>query len=187
MRKMQPELRLNIGCGHNHLPGFVNVDKSPACNPDVVFNAETQPWPWESDSAAEVVFQHSLEHMGADAGVFLGLMCELYRICGPGALVRITVPHPRHDTFINDPTHVRIVTPNLLCLFDREKNKQCIASGFANTPLAIYVGVDFVLESYNIVLAPRYHEKFIQGELSEEALQMLVAERNNVAVEYRMF
>ena len=48
--------------------------------------------------------------------VFLGMMKELYRICRDGAEIEINVPHPRHDNFIGDPTHVRIITPDTLLI-----------------------------------------------------------------------
>ncbi|MBF0395018.1 MAG: hypothetical protein HQL38_20270, partial [Alphaproteobacteria bacterium] len=38
---------------------------------------------------------------------FRAVMRELYRICRDGASITVTVPHPRHDNFIGDPTHVK--------------------------------------------------------------------------------
>jgi hypothetical protein len=178
--------KLNIGCGFNSIPGFLNLDKSPACHPDLVFDAESQPWPWETNSILEVLFFHSLEHMGADTNVFLGMIRELYRVCAPDARVRILAPHPRHDDFINDPTHVRVITPALLTLFDRQRNLQWIEGHFANTPLAIYLDVDFVLESSEVTLVSRYHEIVASGELSEETIRVLLLERNNIAAEYKI-
>ncbi len=177
-------LRLNIGCGFNLIRGFINVDKSPTCHLDLVFDAETQPWPWPTSSIDEVLFFHSLEHMGPDPSVFLGMICELYRVCASRARVRIVAPHPRHDDFINDPTHIRPITPLLFTLFDRERNLQWIEGHFANTPLAIYLGVDFVVESSEVTLTADYQEKVQRGELSEEAVRTLLLERNNIAKEY---
>jgi hypothetical protein len=133
-----------------------------------------------------VLFNHSLEHLGASASLFLRLMQELYRVCAPGAKVHINVPHPRHDNFLNDPTHVRAITPELLCLFDLERNRQWVAGGFSNSPLAMYLGVNFVLESSEIALVPAYQQRLAAGELSPEELKILLAERNNIAQEYRM-
>jgi hypothetical protein len=181
-----PTSRLNLGCGFNSIPGFLNVDRSPVCHPDLVFDLETQPWPWETNSVREVLFYHAMEHMGGDSQVFLGLIRELYRVCAPNARVRVVTPHPRHDDFINDPTHVRIVTPDLLSLFDRQRNLRWIGGKFDNTPLALYLGVDFVLESSEMVLVPRYQEKIVSGELSEEAMRALLLERNNIASEYKI-
>jgi hypothetical protein len=49
-------------------------------------------------------------------------MREIYRVCRHDAVVHVVVPHPRHDDFINDPTHVRPITPEVLSLFDRSTN-----------------------------------------------------------------
>jgi hypothetical protein len=179
-------LKLNIGCGFNSFPSYVNVDKSAACHPDLIFDAEKQPWPWETNSVAEVLFFHSLEHMGATSDLFLGMIRELYRVCMANARIRILAPHPRHDDFINDPTHVRVLTPALFTLFDRERNLKWIEGRFANTPLAIYLGVDFVIESSEVTLVPAYHEKVVSGELSQDAVRVLLRERNNVASEYNI-
>ncbi len=53
----------------------------------------------------------------------------MYRVCRDGAVISISVPHPRHDDFINDPTHVRVVTPELLNLFNKKLNKQWAEGG----------------------------------------------------------
>lgn len=113
-------MRLNMGCGHRKADGYLNVDLSPACAPDQVVDLEVVPWPWPDDAPEEVVFFHCLEHLGRDPRVFLSLFQELYRVCRNDALIRIVVPHPRHDHFLNDPNHVRAITPNLLALFSRK-------------------------------------------------------------------
>jgi hypothetical protein len=179
-------VKFNMGCGHGHLDGYVNVDAFAACAPDEVVDLERTPWPWPDGCAEEVVFNHSLEHMGGDAKVFLAMMVELYRICAPGAVVRITVPHPRHDNFIGDPTHVRIITPAVLALFDRKLNDEWKAQGASNTPLAHYLDIDFVIEQATTVLDEPYAGQLRAGTLTQvEALDFLRT-RNNVAREIQM-
>jgi SAM-dependent methyltransferase len=179
-------LKLNMGCGHNRLADFVNVDAAPQCAPDQVADLETTPWPWESDSVGEVVFNHSLEHMGADPKVFLAMMQELYRVMAPGGRVRIVVPHPRHDNFINDPTHVRAVTPAMLELFDRRKNDAWQAAGVANSPLAHYTGVDFELVDTKAILAEPYRSRLLAKQMTVAQLDAAAAAQNNVIEEFRL-
>ncbi len=175
-----------MGSGQNPRPGYVNVDASPACRPDEVWDLEQTPWPWPDNCAEEVLFIHSLEHMGGDPKVFLAIMRELYRICAPNASVMIHVPHPRHDNFINDPTHVRAISPPMLTLFDREANEEWREKGAANSPLALYNGVDFKVAAYRGVLAEPYRTQVEAGELTEAAIEEIVRSRNNVLTEWRM-
>ena len=171
-------MKLNLGCGVNHLQGYVNVDVHPAAKPNVVHDLEQFPWPFEDSSVDEVVLNHVLEHLGADPKVFVGIFRELYRVCRPGALVKIVVPHPRHDHFLGDPTHVRAVTPAVLSLFSKANCAEWAKQGAANTPLAVYADVDFELRDLKMIVEPAYAKK--------PNLEELARHWNNVVVEYRM-
>jgi hypothetical protein len=136
-------LRLNLGCGANLKDGYINVDKFG--EPDVRHDLEVFPWPWPDDSVVEILLIHVLEHLGQDPNVFLGIMKELYRVCQDGATVGIVVPDPRHENFLSDPTHVRPITPKMLTLFSQQRNRDWIARGCSNSPLALFHGIDFEL------------------------------------------
>lgn len=136
-------IRLNLGSGMRPVAGFVNVDKFG--DPDVRHDLEVFPWPWPDDAVAEVLMCHVLEHLGSRPEIYLGILRELYRVCRGDAAIRIVVPHPRHDYFLDDPTHVRAVTSLGLQLFSQRLNRRWIAAGAANTPLGLYLGVDFEL------------------------------------------
>lgn len=179
-------MKLNLGCGRHRLEGFVNVDAEAACEPDQVVDLERFPWPWPDNSVEEVLLRHVLEHLGADAKVFLKIMQELYRVCAPGAVVKIQVPHPRHDDYLGDPTHVRPVTPQMLSHFDRELNETWQAQGAANTPLALYTGVDFKTTRANILVGAPYNAQLQRGEISMPEMEQLVRERNNVATQFHI-
>lgn len=179
-------MKFNMGCGQNRQPGYVNVDSAAASEPDEVVDLEVTPWPWPDGCAEEIVFNHSLEHMGADPKVFLAIMREIYRIAAPGAAVRIHAPHPRHDSFVNDPTHVRAITPQMMELFDRPLNELWRERGVANTPLSLYLDVDFELVRRDVVLDEPYRSRLKSGALSTEAAQELVKTGNNIAAEFRI-
>jgi hypothetical protein len=123
------------------LDGYVNVDRFG--EPDLSHDLEVVPWPWPDDSVDEILLKHVLEHLGRDTMVYLEIWKEMYRVCRDGATIRIIVPHHRHEYFYNDPTHVRAVTADGMTLFSQRLNGQCIARGLANTPLALYLGIDF--------------------------------------------
>ena len=180
-------MKLNLGCGHNRLEGYVNVDKQPACMPDELVDLERFPWPYPDNSVDKIVLNHVLEHLGADTETFFRIVKELYRVSKSGAAIHINVPHPRHDNFIGDPTHVRIITPGVLSLFSKRLNREWIEKRAANSPLALYLDVDFELISTELVLDEPWIAKCtVNGVLDTEKADDAVARFNNVASEIRM-
>jgi len=130
-----------------------------------------------------MVFNHSLEHMGGDPKVFLGIMQEIYRVLKPDGVVQINVPHPRHDDFMNDPTHVRAVTAEMMSLFDRSMNDKWKEMGAANSPLAHYTGVDFETINVQNVFEDSYLEQYQAGTLTADQIVEYVSSRLNVIKE----
>ncbi|MFN9871591.1 MAG: class I SAM-dependent methyltransferase [Cyanobacteriota bacterium] len=149
-----PVIKLNLGCGSRQLEGYVNVDGFAGCHPDQVVDLERTPWPFPDNSAEEIVLHHVLEHLGQQPKVFLAVMQELYRVAAADALIHIDVPHPLHDDFRTDPTHVRSITPRTLSMFSRRNCEEWQRLGYANTPLALMTGVDFEIESVRYDLDP---------------------------------
>jgi len=92
---------LNLGCGRKHLPNAVNLDITPDTNPDVVHDLNRRPWPFPDGRFDEVHAYDVFEHLED----VIGTMEEVHRICRPGAVVRITVPHFSCANAFTDPTH----------------------------------------------------------------------------------
>ncbi len=176
-------MKLNLGCSFNHMMDAENVDISPLCKPDRIVDLEQFPWPWESDSVDEICMIHSLEHLGRDPEVFLGVMRELYRVLVPGGEVHITVPHPRHDNYINSPTHVRPVTGITLQQFSLAWNKQTREEGFANETFAQDLGVDFKLTENKLIIAKPWWDKHQRGLITKDELEFACASYWNVIEE----
>ena len=177
-------LRLNLGSGKNPKPGYINVDKYGT--PDVLCDLEQFPWPWETNSVGEVLLNHVLEHLGETREGYFGIIKELYRVCAAGATIHITVPHPRHDNFINDPTHVRAVTPRGLELFSKTRNNEGIKRGCADSPLGLYLDVDLEVVSSQFVLDEPWATQFGNKQIGQAETEQAVHRYNNVVKEIRM-
>ncbi len=177
-------IKLNLGSGKNPKKGFVNVDKYGT--PDVQHDLEKFPWPWDTSSVGEILMGHVLEHLGQTTETYLGIIKELYRISAPDATIRIAVPHPRHDDFLSDPTHVRAITPRTWELFSKRLNQEWMRLGYANSPLALYLDVDFEVLSSEYVLDEPWASQFKKKQITQAELMQAVSRYNNVVKEIKM-
>lgn len=184
---MNEKIKLHLGCGNKRFEGFINADKYKTQMSDLVFDIEETPWPWANDSVNEIKLIHVLEHVGQSVDVFLNIIKEMYRVCSHNAIIEIHVPHPRHDNFLGDPTHVRPITPQNLSLFDKQLNDYWVAGGVSSaTPLAHYLDVDFQISNLITVLDPAYHKKYASGELTLDEINQISRDLNNVIGEYHI-
>jgi len=181
---MREEIKLNLGCGNDHKEAYINVDKYG--KPDLQHDLELFPWPWKDSSVSEIVLKHTLEHLGQETETFLKIIKEIYRVCKHQATVHITVPHPRHDDFIIDPTHVRKITPDSIALFSKKNNEISVRKGYANSTLGIYLDVDLEMAHVLMVLDPFWAQSFIEEKISEKELASAARKYNNVIREVRM-
>jgi hypothetical protein len=97
--------------------------------------------------------------------------------------VTVTVPHPRHDHYLNDPTHVRPITPQGLEMFSQKRNREWIGKGHGNTPLGLYLGVDFELTKVDVVPDEPWRSRLQRGEITAAELQAAMRMHANVITE----
>jgi hypothetical protein len=162
------DLRLNLGCGSKRIPGYINVDKFG--DPDLHFDLDTFPYPWDDNSVSEIELHHVLEHLGQQTNTYLNIIQELYRICQPGAKIHIRVPHHRSDRFFHDPTHVRPITSVGLSMFSKQRNREWQAAGKAFTLLALYLDVDFELVKVNYTPSEVWIDRYPESAADIERL-----------------
>ena len=176
-------MKLNLGSGSKILDGYTNVDKYDYYKPDIVHDLENVPYPFEDNSIYEILLSHVLEHIGQSPDIFLEIIKEFYRICKNNSLIKIIVPHPRHDEFIADPTHVRPITILGLQLFDKDLNLEWEKQNGANTPLALINNVNFKVKNVKYNLDPNYVQKFENNKIEKSQVDKDVKELNNVVKE----
>lgn len=179
-------MKLNLGSGLNKKEDFVNVDKSPQGNPDVVMDLEVTPRTFKDNEVEEILLNHTLEHLGKDVNTFFGIIKEMYRVCRNGARIEINVPHPRHDSFLNDPTHVRFITPRILDLFSRKNCLRWQPSGAAKSPLALYLDIAVEVLSSTVSVENEYLQQLNSGRICHREPASMITRYNNIATEYRI-
>lgn len=106
---------LHIGAGNLKMRGATTLDINPRVKPDVVWDLNLFPYPFEAGSFDLIVCEHVIEHLQN----VIQVMEELHRISRPGARVRIQVPHFSSLNFNTDPTHIHAFSSrsfDYLCL-----------------------------------------------------------------------
>lgn len=114
---------LLLGAGSNHTrklvyggrtewSGLVTLDMNPAHKPDVVWDLEKRPLPFEDNTFDTISAFEVLEHIGrqGDWRGFFEEWSEYWRILKPGGLFFGTSPHWQSPWAWGDPGHVRVVT-----------------------------------------------------------------------------
>lgn len=175
-------MRLNLGCGNKKLHGYVNIDQSEYCNPDLLLNLENTPYPFKSSSVDEIIMNSVLEHFPSQPDDFFRILKEIYRIMKDQALLRILCPHPFHRWQIVDFTHQKPIDKEGLEMLDKEFCKKLIRSGDAKTPLAMIYDIDFrIIESKTFVDPDcAKHIKTVLGEYEPSKLESYAYLFNNI-------
>lgn len=95
-------MKLNLGCGHDYLAGWINVDAVEQVKPDVLLDLH-QEWHWPNDTVHEVLLKDILEHFTWED--LQWVMSELSRVTALGAMVTVRVPNIDQITrqFAKDP------------------------------------------------------------------------------------
>ena len=178
------QARLNLGCGTKRKIKMINCDMYPSTAADITFDLEENNWPIPDASVVEVELSSVLEHI-RNSTIFFK---ELYRVCAHGAKINITVPHPRHDWFLMDPTHVKPWHPESFLHLDLDRCLQWYFSGDSKTPLAVYWKIDFKIIEMKIT--PENNS--VQGEIdtlfSRDGVDLNLANKylNNVAADLQV-
>ena len=83
------ELCINIGCGPNCLPGWINVDIARHEGLDIVWDLR-QGLPFPDESCTAVFGEHVIEHIRKEDAA--KLLKECYRVLQKGGIIRLSTP-----------------------------------------------------------------------------------------------
>lgn len=113
---------LLIGCGSNRAKklqwegrsewaALTTLDIAPQHNPDVIWDANVLPLPFDDDSFDEIHAYEMLEHVGrqGDYQFFFDQWSDFWRILKPGGVFLGTVPLPSSVWAWGDPSHTRVI------------------------------------------------------------------------------
>lgn len=101
MPEPQGLTRLNLGCGTDIRPGFLNVDLVKGPGVALVYDLNRLPWPWADNTFELVLANHFLEHTDD----LIGVLREIWRISRPQARLQIRVPYFASFLSFKDLTH----------------------------------------------------------------------------------
>lgn len=101
--------KLNVGCGRDIKPGWVNLDISKDCNPDVLLDIRTKNLPWNENHFEEIYISGVLEQVG-DNDQFIHVMNECHRVLVKGGKMVLIVPNAKYAIAHQDPMDVRKFT-----------------------------------------------------------------------------
>jgi predicted SAM-dependent methyltransferase len=90
LAKLDPhDLRVNIGCGPNALPGWINLDAARADGIDVLWDLR-HGLPFPSESCTAIFGEHVIEHITKEDAE--KLLRDCHRVLQKGGVVRISTP-----------------------------------------------------------------------------------------------
>jgi SAM-dependent methyltransferase len=93
---------LSVGCGHREpARDLIRLDLSPDVKPDVIWNLNDFPYPFDESYFSEIECMDVIEHLENIPRA----MEEFHRILEPNGILTITTPHYSSANSFVDPTH----------------------------------------------------------------------------------
>jgi len=105
-------MKLNIACGFNQKKDYINIDKDPRTEPDIIRDIE-RGLPFSDNSVDEIISEHTLEHISPDLIHFV--MYEFWRVLKKGGRLKVIVPI--NMGWLNSPEHKCPFSDNSVVMF----------------------------------------------------------------------
>lgn len=136
---------VDLGCGPRKLLGAFGFDCQRLPGVDAVCNFDGS-LPLQTSAVDIVYLSHIVEHIRD----LVRFMEEIYRICRPGAEVRVVVPYYTSRGAFRDPTHVRYITEDTFQYFEPP------------TPYAVQTNFRIEKIEYQVRKPFRYFPRYFQ-------------------------
>jgi hypothetical protein len=163
-------MKLNLGCGFDYRDGLINVDSWPNSKADLVFDLESERWPFADSSVQFILAKHVLEHVAPTFSGFQKLWQEIYRVCADQCELEIHLPYYKSHQYWADPSHVRVYTSFTFSMLSKTNNLRWIEEGASNTMLALMLDVNFEIKSTAYILQPEWQKKVDNGDIKSEEI-----------------
>jgi SAM-dependent methyltransferase len=82
-------MKLNLACGSNKIPGFINCDVEKSCEPDEIVDF-TKTLPYKDNSIEAILLFHAIEHV--QERFHEGILSEFHRVLVPEGKLIISYP-----------------------------------------------------------------------------------------------
>ena len=122
-----------MGCGLREIVGFkdevklVTLDMNPEVKPDIVWDLNKHPLPFDDEEFDEIIALDVLEHLGSqgDFKFFFSEFSEYWRILKNEGIFHGSVPIENKQWAFGDPGHTRIFSMQYLTFLDQQAYEQC--------------------------------------------------------------
>jgi SAM-dependent methyltransferase len=126
-----------LGCGHSRTRmvspirrdwvDLVTVDINPECEPDVEWDLNMIPLPFDDNSAEEIHAYNVLEHCGSqgDYKFFFKQFEDFWRVLKPGGFMCFTCPTGDNIWTWGDPGHTRVINNGSISFLEQRAYTEC--------------------------------------------------------------
>lgn len=131
-----------IGTGRKTWNNLIRVDMNPEVKPDVEWDLNKIPLPFDDNTADEIHAYNVLEHTGSqgDYKFMFAQFEDFWRILKPGGLLCATVPSWNSVWAFGDPGHTRIINIGTITFFSQAHYKAECGNGMRSDYRNIYKG-----------------------------------------------